>query len=81
MLLVPIVEVVGTEVALGFSQDRTMQEASAVGEKWIVGIIPWSNPNYEMMKAAGIEWLRLSFDYPFKDKIGGESTDKFREHL
>ena len=49
--------------------------------KRIVGVSPWSNPNYDLMKEAGIEWLRLGLGFPYKDRIGGEFTGRFTGQL
>jgi len=46
-----------------------------------VGISPHSNPNYQLMKEAGIEWLRIYFGYPFEDHLRGKLTKEFQETL
>lgn len=49
--------------------------------KKIVGISPWRNPNHKLLKEAGIEWVRLGFEFPFKDKVNGELTDGYLNSL
>ena len=39
------------------------------------------NPDYELMKEAGIEWLRIGFSYPFRDRLRGELTERFQETI
>ena len=39
------------------------------------------NPSYELMKEAGIEWLRVGFSYPYKDRVHGELTRQFYETI
>ena len=39
------------------------------------------NPDYELMKEAGIEWLRIGFSYPFRDCLRGELTERFQETI
>jgi hypothetical protein len=52
-----------------------------MANKRIVGVSPWSNPNYQLMLDAGIEWVRLGVSFPWKDKLHGEYSDKFLEDL
>ncbi len=54
--------------------------AMAVSKR-ILGVSPWSNPNYELMKAGGIGWVRLGFEFPFEDKIGGKLNERFLKDL
>ena len=49
--------------------------------KRILGVSPWSNPNYQLMKEGGIGWVRLGFEFPFEDKIGGKFNKKFLDDL
>ena len=49
--------------------------------KRIVGVSPWSSPNYDLTLAAGIEWVRLGFHFPWKDRLGGEHSDIFLADL
>jgi hypothetical protein len=39
------------------------------------------NPGYELMKEAGIEWLRIGFSYPFGDRLRRELTERFQETI
>ena len=57
-----------------------MAPAAAVNKR-ILGVSPWSNPNYELIKAGGIGWVRLGFEFPFEDKIGGKLNQKFVKDL
>jgi hypothetical protein len=52
-------------------------------EKRIVGVhmSPGLNPDYSLMKAAGIGWVRVSFSFPFKDRLNGEYSDDFLKEL
>ena len=46
--------------------------------KKIIGIAPHSfttQPDYDLIKAAGIEWLRASFRFPFVSQIGGALSE------
>jgi len=47
----------------------------------MMGFNPQSNPNYEVIKRAGIGWVRLGFAFPFRDKVGGEFTEQFTRDL
>jgi hypothetical protein len=50
----------------------------------IIGISPHSfttQPDYDLIKAAGIEWLRASFRFPFAEQIGGALDEAFLESL
>ncbi|MGO8792817.1 MAG: hypothetical protein ACLQVL_36260 [Terriglobia bacterium] len=47
----------------------------------ILGVSPHSNPNYEMMKAGGIGWVRQRFAFPYEDKVGGKLSEKFLSDL
>ena len=50
----------------------------------IIGISPHSfttQPDYDLIKAAGIEWLRASFRFPFAEQIGGAPSAAFLENL
>jgi len=49
--------------------------------KRILGVSPWSNPNYELIRAVGMGWVRLDFEFPFEDKIGGKLNEKFLKNL
>ncbi|MGO8792816.1 MAG: hypothetical protein ACLQVL_36255 [Terriglobia bacterium] len=55
--------------------------AAVQANKRILGVSPWSNPNYELIKAGGIGWVRLGFEFPFEDKIGGKLSEKFVKNL
>jgi len=50
-------------------------------EKHIMGICAYtySDPDYVLMKQAGIEWIRVGFTYPFKDQLYGELNPRFLE--
>jgi len=39
------------------------------------------NPDYELMKEAGIEWLQIGFSYSFRDRLRGELTERFQETI
>jgi hypothetical protein len=52
-----------------------------MSEARILGISPWSNPNYDLMQAAGIRWLRLEFNFPWADRVGGEYTARHLAEL
>ncbi|MGO9241566.1 MAG: hypothetical protein ACLQBJ_12215 [Bryobacteraceae bacterium] len=56
-------------------------QTAATVNKRVLGVSPWSNPNYQMIKDAGIGWVRLGFEFPFEDKIGGKLSDKFLKNL
>src|SRR5208283_1338824 len=56
-------------------------QTAATVNKRVLGVSPWSNPNYQMIKDAGIGWVRLGFEFPFEDKIGGKLSDKFLKKL
>jgi hypothetical protein len=45
--------------------------------KKIVGISPWRNPDFKLLKEAGIEWVRLGFDFPYRDEVNGELTPEY----
>ena len=47
----------------------------------IVGTSLTPNADYGLMKAAGIEWLRVGFDYPFVDKVGGTLSPQYLEQI
>ena len=50
----------------------------------IIGIAPHSfttQPDYDLIRAAGIEWLRASFRFPFADRIGGAHSETFTQNL
>jgi hypothetical protein len=52
--------------------------------KKMIGIAPHSfttQPDYDLIRAAGIEWLRASFRFPFADPIGGGHGAGFIENL
>lgn len=49
--------------------------------KRIVGTSLTINPDFGLMKAAGIQWLRIAFEYPFEDKVGGALSEKYLENL
>jgi len=57
------------------------EQPAATTSKRILGVSPWSNPNYRLIKEGGIGWVRLEFEFPFEDKIGGKLTKKFLENL
>ena len=63
------------------SKPATTPAPAAVVIKRILGVSPWSNPNYEMIKAAGIGWVRLDFEFPFEDKLGGKLSADFLKQL
>jgi hypothetical protein len=52
-----------------------------MGNKRIVGTSLTLNPDFDLMKAAGIQWLRIGFEYPFEDEIGGALSGQFIENL
>jgi hypothetical protein len=52
-----------------------------MSDRRIIGVSPWSNPNYELMREAGIGWVRLGFDFPYRSRLGGEYAEKFTEDL
>jgi hypothetical protein len=69
-------------LALLSCQPRSLeQKAPPAPEKRVLGVSPWSNPNYELMKQGGITWVRLEFSFPWRDRVGGDLTDKFKEQL
>ena len=39
------------------------------------------SPDYELMKEAGIEWLRVGFSYPYEDRIPGNLTKQFQRTI
>jgi hypothetical protein len=41
----------------------------------------YSEPDYILMKQAGIEWIRVGFPYPFKDKLHEELNPQFTERV
>jgi hypothetical protein len=49
--------------------------------KHVMGICAYtySDPDYVLMKQAGIEWIRIGFTYPFKDRLHGELNPRFLE--
>ena len=50
----------------------------------IVGIAPHSfttQPDYDLIKAAGIEWLRASFRFPFVDQADSAYNEAFLENM
>ncbi len=52
-----------------------------MSEKRIVGVSPWSNPNYKLMREAGVEWVRVNIPLPFVDRLGGELSPRFLKVL
>lgn len=55
---------------------------TVAASKRVLGVSGWSNPNYEMIKATGFRWIRLSFDvFPFEDRIGGKLSPGFLKQL
>jgi hypothetical protein len=51
--------------------------------KHMMGICAYaySEPDYVLMKEAGIEWIRVGFSFPFKDKLHGELNSQFTERV
>jgi hypothetical protein len=45
----------------------------------MVGITPAGIPDYSMLKAAGIRWLRGHGGLPYEDKVGGKIRPRFEE--
>ncbi len=41
---------------------------------------PDADADKELMKAAGVEWVRLGAPLPFADRPGGEVTDRYRRY-
>jgi hypothetical protein len=59
----------------------SVEQPVVATSKRTLGVSPWSNPNYELMKDGGIGWVRLTFEFPFEDKIGGKLNEKFLKDL
>ncbi len=69
-------------ILLSCGSNPPVAPATAVAvNKRILGVSAWSNPNYELMKAGGIGWVRLIFEFPFEDKIGGKLSPEFLKEL
>ncbi|RPJ51942.1 MAG: hypothetical protein EHM21_01475, partial [Chloroflexi bacterium] len=50
---------------------------------WIIGTSAYESANTQLMKDAGIRWVRTGFSFPFADRIGGALTDNYlrdKEH-
>ncbi len=73
--------VLASVIFLSCKTQPAAQQPKVVPAKRILGISPWSSPNYQMIKEAGIHWVRLSFAFPYKDKIGGTLSDEFLKDL
>jgi len=48
-------------------------------DEFIVGVSAFSNANPDLMKAAGIGWIRVDFPFPFVDHIGGTLSPEYIE--
>jgi hypothetical protein len=49
----------------------------------LIGTSAYANADSDLLKAAGIGWIRADFPFPFKDRLGGELTEEYlkaREH-
>jgi hypothetical protein len=60
---------------LGIDQHRLTRDDAEVADS------ARSNPDYRMMKEAGIGWVRLGFAFPFEDKMGGKLSDTYLKNL
>jgi hypothetical protein len=58
-----------------------VEQPAPTTSKRILGVSPWSNPNYQLIREGGIGWVRLGFEFPFEDKIGGKFSKKFSRDL
>jgi hypothetical protein len=65
----------------GCSKPPAAPAPEVAASKRILGVSAWSNPNYEMIKAAGIGWVRLTWEFPFEDRIGGKLSAEFLKKL
>lgn len=45
----------------------------------IIGTSAYPSADTEPMRAVGIAWVRQGFDYPFVDRVGGETTEAYRK--
>ncbi|MFO7958236.1 MAG: hypothetical protein R6X33_14210 [Candidatus Brocadiia bacterium] len=45
----------------------------------MIGTSAYPSADRELLREAGIEWLRQSFPFPFRDHVGGELTDDYVE--
>ena len=50
-------------------------------DRRIIGLCTRPDSNFQLIKEAGVEWLRVGFGFPFKDRVGGELTEKFKANL
>ncbi|MEM2129249.1 MAG: hypothetical protein QXZ70_01485 [Candidatus Bathyarchaeia archaeon] len=41
----------------------------------------YSEADFALMKKAGIEWIRVGFPYPFRDRLNGELSQRFLERV
>jgi hypothetical protein len=48
-------------------------------DEMIIGTSAYPNADTDLMKDAGIGWVRQGFNYPFVDEVGGETTDAYQE--
>jgi len=72
---------ISSVIFLSCKTKPSVQQPVVAPSKRILGVSAWSNPNYQLMKEGGIGWVRLGFEFPFEDKIGGKLSDKFLKNL
>jgi hypothetical protein len=47
----------------------------------MVGLSPAANPDVQLLKDAGIQWLRMHVGFPFQDSVEGPPSDRFKRNL
>jgi len=47
-------------------------------DRMIIGTSAYANADVDLMRGAGIDWVRQGFEYPFSDSLGGTTTDEYQ---
>jgi hypothetical protein len=50
-----------------------------MADDWIIGTSAFESADTQLMKTAGIRWVRAGFRFPFTDRIGGTLTAEYLE--
>lgn len=48
-------------------------------DDFVIGTSAHAKADAELIKGAGIGWIRQNFSYPFVDRVGGETTEAYAE--
>jgi hypothetical protein len=64
-----------------FNTRTSVAQSNVSPGKRVLGITIRNNADYNMIKDAGIGWVRMSMQYPYEDKVGGKLTDNFVKSL